>query len=878
MALHGRFRYRDLADLRRDIEERGIVIPLDEDTGILGDSVRVGSHELANRFAVHPMEGFDSDELGTPGDLSSRRYERYARGGSALIWFEATAVLREARSNPCQLWIHEGNVDAFADLVARTRRAAREEWGREPVLVLQLTHSGRYSKPDGVPAPLIAHHSPILDPCHGLPADYPLVTDAYLDRLQDVFVGAASLAARAGFDGVDVKGCHRYLVAELHASFTREGRYGGSFENRTRFLRETLGRIRSEVPGIFATTRLNAYDAIPHPYGFGVSPEDVTSPDLREPIQLIGELRDLGIPLLNLSVGNPYFNPHYGRPYDFPIEGVGVPDEHPLHGIARFLDITRRVQEAHSELPIVASGYSWLRQFMPYVASAVIRRGWATLIGQGRGAFAYPDSVREILSGRGMDPAKCCVTCSGCTQIMRDGTRTGCVVRDKDIYGPEYRLGRRFALDRLRAEASRCRQCVEPTCSCACPAGIDIPGFLKAFADGDIEASYRILRKRNALPEMCGVICPASEQCQGACVEQIFRESPIPIQDIQLMVSRLARRQGLAGVTFGPQTGKRVAVVGGGPAGLACAVSLLEKGHSVDLFEKGQRLGGTPDHAIPSERFATATAEIDAVLAPAREAGRLRIHFGEALGKAFSLSDLLARFDSVFLGFGLGNGPSLGSAEGVWQAGDFLRTVKSGALKRVPRSLAVLGGGNTAMDVALAALNAGVADVYVLYRRSFQEMPAWREERDDVLERGAHLLVLTQPTGYETCRDGNITGVRTVRTALGRADASGRRRPVPVDGSETVLPVAAAVEAMGQGVSDRIRDALPGIEWNERGLIGVTGRSMVTSLPRVFAGGDLVNGGTTAVQGIAEGMRAACGIDAMLCGVCEPQCSACGVL
>jgi len=330
MADHERFHIKTLEDLRAKLAALKLEFPVDEDLRILGDTVDIAGCAMPNRFVVHPMEGFDAAPDGSPQELSFRRYRRYAAGGSGLLWFEATAVLHEGRSNPGQFCLHEKSVDAYKCLVEATRQAAREAHGREPVLVLQLTHSGRYSKPAGVPAPIIAHHSPILDPKHDLPADYPLVTDEYLDRLQDTFVQAARLAAAAGFDGVDVKSCHRYLVSELLASFTRNGKYGGSFENRTRFLRETLARIAAEVPGLFVTTRMNAYDAIKHPYGWGVKEADFRKPDLREPLALVAALRALGAPILNVSIGNPYYQPHYGRPFDFPIAGCMPPDEHPL--------------------------------------------------------------------------------------------------------------------------------------------------------------------------------------------------------------------------------------------------------------------------------------------------------------------------------------------------------------------------------------------------------------------------------------------------------------------------------------------------------------------------------------------------------------------
>ena len=310
--------------------------------------------------------------------------------------------------------------------------------GRCPVLVIQLTHSGRYSRPTGVPAPIIAHRSPILDPRHNLPENYPVVDDDYLDRLQDTYVDAARLAAAAGFDGVDIKSCHCYLVSELHASFTRDGRYGGSFENRTRLLRETLAKIREKVPGVFITTRMNAYDAISYPYGFGVGNKDCRVPDLTEPIELVRMLRKTGIPIVNISIGNPHFNPHLGRPYDFPVRGMPAPDEHPLAGLDRFMDITRNIQEKFRGLQVVGSGYSWLRHFMPHVAAGVIRNGGATLVGVGRGAFAYPDMVKDILETGRMEPGKCCITCSACTQIMLDGGMTGCVVRDSEVYGSQY--------------------------------------------------------------------------------------------------------------------------------------------------------------------------------------------------------------------------------------------------------------------------------------------------------------------------------------------------------------------------------------------------------------------------------------------------------
>jgi NADPH-dependent glutamate synthase beta subunit-like oxidoreductase/2,4-dienoyl-CoA reductase-like NADH-dependent reductase (Old Yellow Enzyme family) len=865
MSEHRRFKIRSLEQLRTEIAAMQLQIPISEDLTCLSEPLRIGTYTLPNRFSVQPMEGFDADAEGTPGPLAFRRYRRYAAGGSGLIWFEATAVVPEGRSNPGQFHINDHNVETFRRLVSETRETARQAFGHDLVLILQLTHSGRYSKPAGIPKPIIAHHSPVLDPIHKLAPDYPLISDDELDALQERFVYAAKLAAQAGFDGVDVKSCHRYLVSELLASFTREGRYGGSFENRTRMLRETLEKIRKAVPGTFITTRMNAFDAISYPYGFGVNRDDYRVPDLDEPIRLATELKDLGVPLLNVSIGNPYFNPHYGRPYDWPIKGMNPPAEHPLEGISRFLSVTRTIQQSLPELPVIGSGYAWLRQFMPNVAAAVLDNGWAALVGQGRGAFAYPDSVKDILDKGAMDPAKCCVSCSACTQIMRDGGKTGCVVHDSEIYGPQYRLARRFAIDRLRQEAERCRDCEQATCACGCPAHIDIPAFIKSFADGDMQTAYDILRANNVLPEMCGIVCPAAEQCQGQCLENIFCERPIPIQDIQLVVARTARLQGLTGVRLPKSaTGRKIAVVGGGPAGLACVIKLLEKGHEVTLFERGNKLGGIPDTTIPTARYADSDAEIAAILAPALAAERLRIRYGQSLGRDFSVDQLRDEFDAVFLGVGLGDSTMLGQAKGVLGAMHFLRQMKSGEIAEVPASVAVLGAGNTAMDAALTAKRAGAQDVYLVYRRSFNEMPAWAEERNACLKAGVHFLLLSQPLNYETDVEGRLTGLNLARTELGEPDASGRRSPRVVPGSESTLPVKLVVEALGQQLSKEARKALAALELTPSGLVTVQPGTRQTSMKNIYAGGDIINGGATAVQGIVDGMQAAEEIDQAL--------------
>ncbi len=868
MSGHARFKFKDKNALLKKAEELGIDLPFSDDIQILFEPVTFAGKQTPNRLAIHPMEGFDSKPDGSPGELSFRRYRRFASGGSGLLWFEATAVLPEARSNPRQLYIHKQNVDQYQKLVDATRKAAEQNFGRDhhPILILQLTHSGRYSKPSGKPKPIIAHHSPILDPLHQLPPDYPLISDEELDHLQEIYVQAAHLAAEAGFDGVDIKACHRYLVSELLASFTRENsKYGGSFQNRIRFLVETARKIKDNVKGIFVTSRLNVYDAILYPYGFGVDKDDVMKPDLTEPKALLRELIKIGYPIINLTIGNPYFKPHFGRPFDFPVVGGNPPDEHPLVGVVRLLNIVGEIQQEFPELPVVGTGYSWLRHFFPHVAAAIIKQGKATLIGQGRGAFAYPDSVKDLMEKGAMDPHKVCVACSGCTQIMRDGGRTGCVIRDKEIYAAEYKKARRRAADTLKREAERCRDCDSPMCQLACPAGLDVPGFIKAYADGDIEKAYSILSEKNVFPEMCALICPTEVQCQGACLENIMNDAPVMISEIQRAIARQAREMGLTTIRIPEKSsGKKVAVIGAGPAGIACAAKLLQLGHHVEIFEKAKVIGGIPGTTIPFQRIDAELVfeEANNLFIEAKNKNRFLLHTDFPLNEKNNLDSIRNRFDAVFLGFGLSASMNLPSAtsrpDGVEDALSFLKRMKSKSNLFVGKKVAVLGGGNTAIDTAVVAKQAGAQDVYIVYRRSFNEMPAWPKERDAALEQGIHFLILSQPLDY-VAENGRLKGLKIARTELGELDASGRRRPIIVPNSEYIFPVDHVIEAIGQRIDDETKKALGNLELDNNGWIKVDDHFQ-TSMENVFAGGDIINGGTTAVQAVAEGMKAAASI------------------
>jgi 2,4-dienoyl-CoA reductase-like NADH-dependent reductase (Old Yellow Enzyme family) len=444
MAKFERFNFGTLDDLRGKIVETGAEIRISTDFTPLSRPVQIGHKKTPNALAILPMEGCDSNPDGSPSELVLRRYRRLAEGGAGLIWYEACAVIDAGKANPLQMALNKGNVRQFADMLRACNRTAREKNGHTPVSILQLTHSGRYSRPADKAAPVIAQHDPLLDPRVGIDGDYPLVTDDELNALQQAYVDTALLAREAGFDGVDVKACHRYLISELLASHTRPGRFGGGFENRSRFLLDVIRRIKEAAGNNFIVAcRFNVFDAHPYPYGFGVSKEDCWVSDLAEPLELVRRMVSAGVGLLSNSAGNPYYRfPQVTRPFDAPILGGEIPDEHPLESVARLFEFTRQIQKAAGAIPVVGNGYSWLRQFLPHAGAANLADGSASFIGLGREAFAYPDAPYDILNHGHMDASKCCIACSKCTQIMRDHGRTGCVIRDGGVYLPLYNQAR----------------------------------------------------------------------------------------------------------------------------------------------------------------------------------------------------------------------------------------------------------------------------------------------------------------------------------------------------------------------------------------------------------------------------------------------------
>ena len=865
-----KFSLKDINDLREMAEQLSVSIPISEDVTILAEPVRLGTRVASNSLAIHPMEGCDGDSEGRPGPLTLRRYERFAGGGAGLIWTEAMAIVPEGRANPRQLWLNENSLDSIASMIKRMRTVAAQKHGQQhrPVIVAQLTHSGRYSKPTGQPHPLIPQRDPYRDMKMNLAKEWPVLADEYLDNLQDAYVAAAKQAFAAGFDAVDIKACHGYLINELLACHTRQGKYGGSFENRVRFLLEVIGRISEQVgPEKLITSRLGIYDAIPYPYGWGVDHEDHTKPDVAEPKKLISLLADRGVKMLNISIANPYYNPHYGRPFNEAVVGACEEPEHPLVGVARLIELIGDIQATFPEIAIVGTGYSWLRTLMPYVAAGVKRDGLATFIGAGRMAFAYPDFAANILQKGRLDQDKVCIGCSACTQIMRDGGMAGCVIRDNKIYGPIFNRGRMCDRENLSRRAQSCRQCQEATCTQACPAGVDVPEFINLFLDGKDREAYEVIRRANLLPEICAELCPVETQCQGSCLERFIGDDALPIADIQRYLAAEANQKGWNKIEV-PQeaTAKKVAVVGAGPAGVACAAKLLEAGHAVTIFDKSTELGGMVESVIPAERVRCSLQDEIAPMFADIGSDRFEFKGRHELDSEFNLDSIVAMgFDAVFIGLGLGKTASFSSGvfEGLYNALEFLKHVKSGISVGVAgKKVAVIGGGNTAMDAAITAKHLGADDVYVIYRRGFAEMPAWPNERDRALNKGVHFLILTQQLEYIS-DGGKLNGIRLCPTQLGEPDESGRRKPVRVESAGYELPMDIVVEAIGQESADNLAEILPGIEIRN-GFIKTQGDSARTSRENVFAGGDLVHGADTVVAAVADGMRAADEIDLFL--------------
>ncbi|MBQ9086695.1 MAG: flavin oxidoreductase/NADH oxidase [Clostridia bacterium] len=406
-------------------------LPFGENLEILKMPLALGKKTIPNRICYQPMEGCDGTATGAPDELTHRRYLRFAKGGAGLIWFEATAIVPEGRANPRQMYLSEETADVFAALVRDIKSVCLAENGYEPVVICQLTHSGRWSKPQGTPAPLIAYNKPIFEGDDPLPASC-IVSDDYLDGLAKKYALSAKLAQRAGFDGVDIKACHGYLLSELLNAYTREGRYGGSYENRTRLFFSAVEAVKKACsPDFILASRFNAYDGYAYPYGMGDSGTPGV-PDLTEAARIASDLAARGVTLLNVTMGCPYTNHEVNRPTSF------AKEEAPYRSIERMLAGAEAVTKAAPGTQVVCSGLSFMGTLGANVAAGGIEEGKFSLAGFGRQTFSYPDLARDIVKGEGMKPGKLCLTCGKCTELMRAKQTPGCVIYDRELYTALY--------------------------------------------------------------------------------------------------------------------------------------------------------------------------------------------------------------------------------------------------------------------------------------------------------------------------------------------------------------------------------------------------------------------------------------------------------
>jgi NADPH2 dehydrogenase len=457
---------RDVNHFAEHLAALRLTIPCDRELlrgaeSPLARTIVRGGIRIGNRFAVNPMEGWDGTPDGNPSEHTLRRWQRFGRSGAKLIWGgEAVAVCHEGRANPNQLLAAPHTQAGLASLKAALVAEHRQVSGSDDGLLigLQLTHSGRYSCPNqkGRPEPRILYRHPLLDRRLNLPPDYPLLTDAEIEKIIEQFHAAAVMARELGFDFVDIKHCHGYLGHEFLSAHTREGKYGGSFENRTRFLREVVEGIRAAARGLQIGVRLSAFDAVPYrpdpahstpgkpgpgipeehkhliPYrwGFGVDQNDPTRPDLIETMRFFGLLEELGISLVNVTAGSPYYCPHIQRPAFYPPSDGYRPPEDPLVGVARQMEVTRQLNERFPELIVVGTAYSYLQDFLPQVAQAAVALGWADSVGLGRVVLSYPEMLSDVLNGRTFQHKLVCRTFSDCTTAPRNGLPSGCYPLD----------------------------------------------------------------------------------------------------------------------------------------------------------------------------------------------------------------------------------------------------------------------------------------------------------------------------------------------------------------------------------------------------------------------------------------------------------------
>jgi NADPH2 dehydrogenase len=439
---------------RTHLHSAQIPLQFDEDvdpSGALAQPIEVDGVRIGNRFCILPMEGWDGTPDGRPSDLTRRRWRNFGISGAKLMWGgEAVAIRHDGRANPHQLMLTPATQKSIAGLRDDLISAHRERFGSNAdgdlYLGLQITHSGRFARPDvwDKSAPLAACHHPILD--KRFPSGLRILTDDDIDRIVDDYAAAAKLAHACGYQFVDAKACHGYLGHEMLGATTRAGKYGGSLENRLRFLTEIVRGIRSEAPGLGIVVRVSIFDLVPHRKGAGgVGEPEVATGDepgfgvlqgedmdhaLNDARALMKHLESLGIKWICTSAGSPYYNPHIQRPAFFPPLDGYEPPEDPLRGVARQIDATARLKKEFPKLVFVGSAYSYLQEWLPNVGQYNVRNDLADFVGLGRVALSYPDLPADVLAGKPLRRAAICRTFSDCTTGPRMGMVSGCYPLD----------------------------------------------------------------------------------------------------------------------------------------------------------------------------------------------------------------------------------------------------------------------------------------------------------------------------------------------------------------------------------------------------------------------------------------------------------------
>ncbi len=446
---------------RERCQELGISIPIQasqdsaQSTDPMADPWSMGKLRVGNRWCIHPMEGWDANPDGTASELALRRWQRFGQSGAKLIWGgEAAAVRADGRANPRQTMATKEHVSSLT-LLRQTLVDAHIVAGMSAddlVVGLQLTHSGRFSRPNSKNwEPRIAYRHPLLDRKFGLvPDNQSMVwTDMQLEELIGDYVQAAKSAFEAGFNFVDVKACHGYLLHEFLSARSRPGIYGGDLEGRTRLIRTIISNIQRETPELHIGVRLSLFDRppyevgpevgqpmnfddlLPYTFGFGNDPNNPLEIDLSEPIAFLKSLQDIGVSAINLTCGSPYYNPHIQRPAIFPPSDGYLPPEDPLVGVARQINAAAECKRAVPGLPMIGSGYTYLQDFLPQVASEVVRQGMIDAVGLGRMVLSYPTLPQDSLNQNAFQRKQVCRTFSDCTTAPRKGLVSGCYPLDE---------------------------------------------------------------------------------------------------------------------------------------------------------------------------------------------------------------------------------------------------------------------------------------------------------------------------------------------------------------------------------------------------------------------------------------------------------------